>query len=255
MRNRREFLEWAAVAAGPAFLAAPHTIAQDKAKSPAPTKTDSHIGNLFPFVKSQTVRGEFPLSFLRDEFKDVAAWQAPARGKLLELLHYAAAGLRPETRGRREDRLRRLRPREGLLQHHARPARAGLRAHPQEARPKRGPAVVALHDHGGFYLWGKEKTRRDRRRAPGPDEFKKTLLRRQEHRARPGPAGLRRHRHRHVLLGRAADAPGRRPGRLARTAAKHDRRATSPRSTALPAPDEQLVAPDYLTRPASPGRA
>ena len=23
--------------------------------------------------------------------------------------------------------------------------------------PKRAPAIVALHDHGGFYLWGKEK--------------------------------------------------------------------------------------------------
>ena len=28
---------------------------------------------------------------------------------------------------------------------------------PKGPRPAPAPAIVALHDHGGFYLWGKEK--------------------------------------------------------------------------------------------------
>src|SRR5258707_5861750 len=55
----------------------------------AASDPDSDIGSLYPFVKSQAVAGEFPLSFLQKEFADVAAWKRVARGKLLELLHYA----------------------------------------------------------------------------------------------------------------------------------------------------------------------
>src|SRR5262245_34674695 len=51
-------------------------------------RTDSDVGSLFPFIRSQAVRGEFPLSFLRDEFRDPTAWKQRARRKLKELLHY-----------------------------------------------------------------------------------------------------------------------------------------------------------------------
>src|SRR5258706_15886958 len=55
----------------------------------SPSDLDSDIGSLYPFVKSQAVSGEFPLSFLQKEFGDVAAWKRVARGRLLDLLHYA----------------------------------------------------------------------------------------------------------------------------------------------------------------------
>ena len=55
----------------------------------SPSDLDSDIGTLYPFIKSQAVAGEFPLSFLQKEFGDVGAWKRAARGKLLELLHYS----------------------------------------------------------------------------------------------------------------------------------------------------------------------
>src|SRR5437870_13702362 len=53
------------------------------------TAAGSDVGSLFPFIQSQAIQTEFPLSFLRPEFKRLAAWKRRARVKLLELLHYA----------------------------------------------------------------------------------------------------------------------------------------------------------------------
>src|SRR5262245_50398818 len=55
----------------------------------AASDTDSDIGSLYPFVRSQAVDGEFPLSFLRSEFDNLGAWKTKARGVLRDLLHYA----------------------------------------------------------------------------------------------------------------------------------------------------------------------
>lgn len=50
--------------------------------------TGSDVGTLWPFIRSQAIHGEFPLSYLRDAFQDLPDWRRQARGKLLELLHY-----------------------------------------------------------------------------------------------------------------------------------------------------------------------
>ena len=69
----------------------------------------------------------------------------------------------------------------------------------------KAPAIVALHDHGGFYRWGKEKLVKTDDEHPALTEFKQAYAG-HSHRRRSGRAGLRRHRHRHLLLGRAAGA-------------------------------------------------
>src|SRR5687768_8788125 len=51
-------------------------------------KTGSDVGSLFPFIRSQATRSP-SLSYLREEFLDLRSWKKTARGKLLELLHYA----------------------------------------------------------------------------------------------------------------------------------------------------------------------
>ena len=65
-----------------------------RADHPTPT-TGSDIGSLYPFIQSQAVHGEFPLSFLRPEFQDLASWKKRARGRLLELLHYSPPSVDP----------------------------------------------------------------------------------------------------------------------------------------------------------------
>ncbi|HVR72361.1 MAG TPA: alpha/beta hydrolase family protein [Vicinamibacteria bacterium] len=150
MSTRREFLQgslWGTAAA----LAGP-----PGAEAVSPAGVGSHIGSLFPFVESQAVAGELPLSFLRPEFDDLAAWKRQARGRLLELLHYA-----PDRTDLRAETVERV-DRGGYVQEKVYfnttpdirvPACVLL---PKNARG-RAPALVALHDHGGFYLWGKEK--------------------------------------------------------------------------------------------------
>jgi dienelactone hydrolase len=153
MSTRREFLQtttYSTLAAASPFRGAP-----PEAKGPPPS-TDSHIGSLYPFVQSQAVTGEFPLSFLRGEFADLTAWKGKARSLLLDLLHYAPppCAPRPETK----ERVDRGHYFQEEVSFNTTP---DLRVPAFVLIPKGvrlpAPGIVALHDHGGFYLWGKEK--------------------------------------------------------------------------------------------------
>lgn len=123
-------------------------------KGTAPTGSD--VGSLFAFIESQAVQGEFPLSFLQGRFKEVGAWRETARSRLLELLHYAPAPCEPapETLERVDcgDHVR-----ERVLFQTTPDLRVPAYVLVPKGAPGRLPAIVALHDHGGFYLWGKEK--------------------------------------------------------------------------------------------------
>ncbi|MFO0892053.1 MAG: alpha/beta hydrolase family protein [Isosphaeraceae bacterium] len=167
MDRRRDFLRAAASGLGiPALAAAAgrvHAEGLDLALGddpPGPStswpQTGSDIGSLYPFVERQAVRGEFPLSFLREEFRDLADWKRRARGRLLELLHYTPPKTdpRPEVLGRHDRG-------EYVEEHVVFSTTPDLRVPASVLIPKRreakAPAIVALHDHGGFYLWGREK--------------------------------------------------------------------------------------------------
>ena len=157
MSTRRDVLKWvAAGAAGaPAVAAAPQaTAAAQPASRTEPTGSD--VGSLYPFIQSQAVKREFPLSFLRDEFRDVRGWKRRARGKLLELLHYA-----PEKVAPRAEVVETVDRGDYVQEKVYFNTTPDLRVPAYVLIPKRGrrpmPALVALHDHGGFYLWGKEK--------------------------------------------------------------------------------------------------
>src|SRR5262249_21828421 len=121
-----------------------------------PQPTGSDVGSLFPFIQSQVVRGEFPLSFLNPRFRSLRSWKKTARGKLLELLHYAPPPCDPaaETVERVDggDYIR-----EKVWFNTTPDVRVPAFVLVPKHGPKRAPAIIALHDHGGFYLWGKEK--------------------------------------------------------------------------------------------------
>ena len=123
---------------------------------PNPAPTGSDVGSLFPFIQSQAVKGEFPLSFLNPRFRSLRGWKKTARGKLLELLHYRPPACDPaaETVERVDcgDYFR-----EKVRFNTTPDARVPAFVLVPRNAPKRAPAIVALHDHGGFYLWGKEK--------------------------------------------------------------------------------------------------
>ena len=74
---------------------APLAQAAPARQSSATARTGSDVGSLWPFIESQAVTGEFPLSWLRPEFKNLAKWTRKARGKVLDLLHYSPAKREP----------------------------------------------------------------------------------------------------------------------------------------------------------------
>src|SRR5215471_21393630 len=148
--TRREF-EMLLAAASPLAAA-------QKTQGPAPT--GSHIGNLYPFVQKQADRSPVELSFLRTEFQDLKKWQKLARAKVFEHMFYAPPG--PEGAPEPQPHVIRRTDRGDYIEEYlAFQTTPDLRAPAYLLIPKGvklpAPGVVALHDHGGFYLWGKEK--------------------------------------------------------------------------------------------------
>lgn len=144
------------------------------APAPPPVFNLTTVGSLLPFIQSQAVKKDFPLSYLQPQFQDVPAWKKKARGKLLDLLHYSppACAPRAEVVERvdlgdhvREKIYFNTTPDVRLPAYLLIPKQAKLPA----------PAIIALHDHGGFYLWGKEKLTENTDEHPVLTDFKKTF--------------------------------------------------------------------------------
>lgn len=114
------------------------------------------LGNLHPFIKSIAERNTPALSFLNPQFADFAAWRERAHAKATELLRYAppAAPLDPQV-------IETVDKGEYIREKITFASAPGVRVPAYVLTPKglagRAPAVVALHDHGGYYLHGKEK--------------------------------------------------------------------------------------------------
>jgi dienelactone hydrolase len=162
MSTRRDFMKGLGVALGPLAAmtsASPLDSAHLDAGPDAPDAmppTGSDVGSMFPFIRDQAVRGEFPLSYLRDEYRDLAAWKKLARGKLRELLHYDPPPCDPKAeiveRVDRGDYIR-----ETVHFNTTPDLRVPAFVLVPKGLTKPAPAVVALHDHGGMYFWGREK--------------------------------------------------------------------------------------------------
>jgi len=116
----------------------------------------SDIGSLYPFVQQQADRSSLELSFLRPEFRDLTTWQTRARATVLERLFYAPPPIAPAAQViRREDRG------DYVQEYLTFQTTPDLRVPAYVLIPKKAtapvPGIVALHCHGGFYVWGKEK--------------------------------------------------------------------------------------------------
>ncbi len=140
------------------------------------TKTESDVGSLFQFIQSQAVKADFSLSFLNPRFKSYKAWKRQARSKLLALLHYAPAPCdpQPET-AQRLDKGHYIR--EKIYFNTTRDIRLPAYLLIPKSAKFPAPAIVALHDHGGFYLWGKEKLVETENEHPVLTDFKREWLR------------------------------------------------------------------------------
>src|SRR5687768_11501387 len=158
MNTRRDFLQQlAAGAVSPLAIPGPDApLAGESELLTQVGSTSSHVGSLYPFIQSQAVKGEFPLSYLNAGFRDYRAWKRKARAKFLELLHYSPPKTPPNP-----EILERVDRGDYFLERVAFNTTPDVRVPAYVLIPKYAkfpaPGIVALHDHGGFYLWGKEK--------------------------------------------------------------------------------------------------
>ena len=116
----------------------------------------SALGNLYPFIKRQQQKTRQSLAFLHRQPKDLEAWKAEGRAKVFELMSY-----RPEVASSRARILERVDRGDYIREQLTFWTTPDVEVPAYFFIPKRAkfpvPAVVALHDHGGFYYWGKEK--------------------------------------------------------------------------------------------------
>jgi hypothetical protein len=116
----------------------------------------SALGNLYPFIKQQQQKTRQSLAFLHRRPSDLEAWKAEGRAKIFELMSY-----RPETTNPRPQILERVDRNDYVCERLNFWTTPDVQVPCYFLIPKRAkfpvPAVVALHDHGGFYYWGKEK--------------------------------------------------------------------------------------------------
>lgn len=151
MPTRRAFTTGIVAAAAP-LPATPQTATP----AAGPAADESHAGSLYPFIQKLADSSPFALSYLRPEFRDLRQWQTRARARVFERLLYSPAPHKvtaqllrktEEPDYIREDLVLQTTPETSVPAYILIPKNAKLPA----------PGIVALHDHGGFYLWGKEK--------------------------------------------------------------------------------------------------
>ena len=137
------------------------------------TVPDAQMGSLYPFIQATAHRSTLPLSFLNPAFTDVEDWKRTARAKVFDLLQYAPPPCAPDAEiVERTDCGEYWR--EKIYFNTTPDIRVPAYMLIPKEGPQRKPAVVMLHDHGAFFVWGKEKVVGLEDEHPSLTEFKRT---------------------------------------------------------------------------------
>lgn len=138
-----------------------------------PIDPNAQMGSLYPFVRALADGSPLELSFLHERFKNVDAWKQEGRAKVLSLLQYSPARCEPKVETvERVDCGEYIR--EKLYFNTTPDLRVPAYLLLPKGEAKRRPAIVALHDHGAFFVWGKEKVVATENEHPALTEFKRT---------------------------------------------------------------------------------
>lgn len=116
----------------------------------------AQVGSLWPFVQAQADHATLPLSFLNAQQTDLDAWKREGRAKVLELLRYSPPKVDPKP-----EMVERVDCGDYVREKIYFSTTPDVRVPAYVLVPKDGkqrhPAVLVLHDHGAFFVWGKEK--------------------------------------------------------------------------------------------------
>ncbi|WP_337068826.1 dienelactone hydrolase family protein, partial [Pontibacter sp. 13R65] len=118
--------------------------------------TTSDIGNFYPIISSYAAQDNNSLSYLAKNWRNEKKWRHQAKAKMQELLAF-----NPEPAPLNSEILQTTK-RDGYTQYLVRYNLNALQKTEAfllipDNLDKPAPAVIALHDHGGFYFFGKEK--------------------------------------------------------------------------------------------------
>lgn len=165
--TRREILQALSVSSALALTGiAPAAAPPPQAEASAPTSNlqadpskkwkGSGLGSIYPMIKQVQEEAPSSLSYLKVRPKNLEAWKADARARVFDLFLYRPAEFDPIPKViERVDKGDYVRE---YLRFHTTP---DIEVPAYFLIPKGAkfpvPAVVALHCHGGFYYWGKEK--------------------------------------------------------------------------------------------------
>jgi dienelactone hydrolase len=173
--DRRDFLK-AAVGTlalrhlAPGLAAAPKaTAAEDLALTP-----NAQVGSLYPLVRQIADHSTFELSYLHGRFRNLDAWKREARATVRGLLRYDPPPCDPKAavldRVDCGDFVR-----ERITFNTTPDLRVPAFVLVPKGTRKRRPAIVALHDHGAFFPWGKEKIVATENEHPSLRQFKRAV--------------------------------------------------------------------------------
>ena len=140
--------------------------------SQTPTLPGAQVGSLYPFLQKTAEHSTVELSFLHDRFRNIETWKRQARVQVRELLRYAPPPCAP-----RAEVVERVDRGDYVREKLYFDTTPDIRVPAYLLLPKGGktrrPAIVALHDHSGFYVWGKEKLVALDNEHPSLTEFKR----------------------------------------------------------------------------------
>ena len=156
--TRRQFIK--AASAGAALSAAhPAVAAEAVGRSPLPTsqgRPAPDLGSHWELFEGLSRDCRPAMSFLEERFTEPGPWTKQAQALLLDLLHYAPAPCEARAEVVETVDCRAYR-RERVMISTSPYARIPAYVLVPKGLTKPAPGLVALHDHGGFYFWGKEK--------------------------------------------------------------------------------------------------
>jgi dienelactone hydrolase len=152
--SRREFVAaLSAAGLGSLLPGSGPSLAADSSEHAVPPNP---FGNQAPFLKALESESTFSLSWLREEFTDHTAWAEKARQVVFDHLLYRPqpASPDPETVEKTDmgDYFR-----EKVYLNTTPHIRVPAYVLIPKGTLSPAPAIVALHDHGAMYYWGKEK--------------------------------------------------------------------------------------------------
>jgi len=131
------------------------------------------LGSHWPLFEKLSAKCTPSMSFLEDRYTDPAAWAEEARATLLADFHYSPEPCDPNPEVvETVDRGAFIR--ERVLINTTPDIRIPVYILIPKDAPKPAPGVVCLHDHGGFYFWGKEKVVGVEPENPALTAFKET---------------------------------------------------------------------------------